>query len=42
MEHKDKEEYNGFWKHLGCTLMIVTGCVFLYVIYIILKLIFLR
>ncbi|WP_435412746.1 hypothetical protein [Psychroserpens mesophilus] len=37
-----KKEYNGFWKHLGCTLFAIVGLVFVWIIWQIINLMFFK
>ncbi|WP_425075494.1 hypothetical protein [Psychroserpens sp. S379A] len=40
---KQKEQdYNGFWKHLGCFLFVLVGLVFLGVFLVILNMMFFK
>jgi hypothetical protein len=39
---KNKKEYDGFWKYLGCTLSAIVGLVFVWIIWQIINLMFFK
>ncbi|WP_299335173.1 hypothetical protein [uncultured Psychroserpens sp.] len=42
MEKRDEKGYEGFWKHLGCTLTAIVGIVFIWVIVMLIKMAFFK